>query len=124
MRSGGHHSAALALTDGGLTIDLSGLREVHVDPAAGTARGGGGVRNGEWLAAAGRHGLSAVTGTTPDVGSGLLLGGGIGYFTSTDGLGCDRIVAADLVTAEGELRHVDGRSDPELLWALRGAGAV
>jgi FAD/FMN-containing dehydrogenase len=60
--------------------------------------------------------------TTTGVG-GFTLGGGYGWLSPKHGLTCDNLVAADLLTASGNLVHVTDDTNPELMWALRGAGA-
>lgn len=123
VRSGGHGWTGSALAEGGLTLDLSGMREVLVDPDAKLAHVGGGASSGNVAAAAHSHGLVAVTGTVGAVGMvGLSLGGGYGPLSGRFGLAVDNVVAVEIVTADGVARTVDAAQEPDLFWALRGGG--
>jgi FAD/FMN-containing dehydrogenase len=123
VRGGGHSVAGHGLLDDGLVIDLRRLRAVEVDPAARTARVQGGATWEDFDTAAQVHGLAVTGGTFIDTGvGGLALGGGIGFLLGSQGLTCDNIVGAQVVTADGLVREVDDDTDPDLLWALRGGG--
>ncbi len=123
IRGGGHSVAGHAIPDGALVIDLSRWREVVVDPVARTADVLGGSLLMDLDAATAAHGLAAPSGTYVDTGiAGLTLGGGIGYLIASEGFGCDALIGAELVTADGRVVVVDEASDPDLLWALRGGG--
>lgn len=123
VRGGGHSVAGHGIVDGGLVIDLRRMRSVEVDPATRTARVAGGATWEDFDTAAQAHGLAVTGGTFVDTGvGGLSLGGGIGFLLGSYGLTCDNIVGAQLVTADGAVREVTDRTDPELLWALRGGG--
>ena len=124
VRCGGHQVAGLGTTEGGALLDLSSLKGVHVDPEAGTARAGGGTLWGEYDRDLEMVGLATPGGrvTTTGIG-GFTLGGGYGWLSTKYGLACDNLIGADLVTANGRLVHVTDDTDPELMWALRGAGA-
>jgi FAD/FMN-containing dehydrogenase len=111
------------MSDGGLTIDLSGLREVTVDPAARLVHAGGGCRLGDVDAATAPHRLIVPAGIMSETGvAGLALGGGIGWFSRKHGLTCDNFVSLELVLATGEVIEVSAGEHPELFWALRGGG--
>lgn len=124
VRCGGHSVAGVSSVEGGVLIDLSSLKGVHVDPERGTARANGGVLWGEYDRETEMFGLATPGGrvTTTGVG-GFCLGGGYGWLSPKYGLTCDNLVAADLLTASGALVHVTDDTNPELMWALRGAGA-
>jgi FAD/FMN-containing dehydrogenase len=125
VRGGGHDWAGRALRDGGVVLDLSGMRGVRVDPAAAVADVQGGALIGDVLDPAAAYGLVTPTGVVRDVGLvGLTLAGGYGGLVGRFGLALDNLVSADVVLADG--RQVTAgpgdADDPELLWALRGGG--
>ncbi|MET8552461.1 FAD-binding oxidoreductase [Micromonospora zamorensis] len=123
VRGGGHDWAGRALVDGGLTLDLSPMRQVRVDPATAVATVAGGATSADVAAAAQRAGLVAVTGTAGSVGmAGLTLGGGYGPLSGRFGLAADNLLSADVVLADGTLVTADDEHHPDLLWALRGGG--
>jgi FAD/FMN-containing dehydrogenase len=119
-RSGGHCFAGRSSGDG-IVLDVSGLRSIRV--AGDRAVVGAGMRLGELLAGLDRHGVTVPTGCGPDVGiAGLTLGGGLGVLGRSHGLTADRLVAAEVVLADGSIVDCDERHEPDLFWALRGAG--
>jgi len=123
VRCGGHNVAGKAMSDGGLTIDLSGLRDVTVDPERKLVHVGGGCRLGDVDAATAPYKLVVPAGIMSETGvAGLALGGGIGWFSRKHGLTCDNFVSLELVLATGEVIEVNADSHPELFWALRGGG--
>jgi hypothetical protein len=123
VRGGGHDWAGRALRDGGLVIDLSGMREVMLDSAARVATVAGGARAADVIAAAAPYGLAAATGTVGNVGmTGLTLAGGYGPLSGMHGLALDNVVGAVVVLADGRLVKTDAENEPELFWALRGGG--
>jgi len=123
VRGGGHNVAGRAVTDGGVMIDLSEMREITVDPERRTATAQGGVTWNELNEAAGVHGLAVTGGAISSTGiAGYTLGGGLGWLMGKYGLACDNLMAVELVTADGEVLDVDAESHPDLLWALRGGG--
>jgi FAD/FMN-containing dehydrogenase len=123
VRGGGHGVAGHAVADDALVVDLSGMRGVEVDPVARVVRAEGGAHWDDLDGAAWAHHLAVVGGTFGDTGvAGLTLGGGIGWLMGVQGLTCDNLVRAEVVTADGT-RVVAGRDrDEDLLWALRGGG--
>jgi FAD/FMN-containing dehydrogenase len=124
IRGGGHNVAGLAVCDGGLMIDLSPMKGIRIDPATQTARAQPGVLWGEFDHESQAFGLATVGGTVSTTGiAGLTLGGGQGWLSGKYGLTLDNLLAVDVVTADGELRHASAVENPDLFWALRGAGA-
>ena len=123
IRGGGHSPAGHGVSDGGVVIDLAALRSFALDPAGRTAWAGAGLTAGAFSVAAGRQGLATGFGDTGSVGiGGITLAGGIGFLVRKHGLTVDNLLAAEIVTADGRLRRVDARTEPELFWALRGGG--
>jgi FAD/FMN-containing dehydrogenase len=123
VRGGGHNFGGAAVGEGGLTIDLSSLRAVAVDPKGRTARCGGGTTWAELDAATQLHALATPGGTVSHTGvGGLTLGGGFGWLTGRHGLSCDNLVSAEVVTASGDILRAAQDEHSDLLWALRGGG--
>jgi FAD binding domain/Berberine and berberine like len=121
----GHAAAALGDLDGTLLLKTMRMTRLEVDPGSRRARADAGVLWGDVAVAAGEHGLAALHGSSPDVGVvGYTLGGGISWLSRRHGLACNRVVAADVVTADGELRRVSRDEEPDLFWALRGGGGA
>jgi FAD/FMN-containing dehydrogenase len=125
VRGGGHHHAGHAVGDGAVTLDLSGWRQVCVDPAAGTVTVQPGASWGGLDQATQQFGLGTTGADVPVVGvAGTVLGGGFGWLHRRLGLACDNLLAAELVTADANVTTVDAGSSPGLLWALRGGGGA
>jgi FAD/FMN-containing dehydrogenase len=123
VRGGGHNVAGFGSIDGGLVIDLRLMNRVEVDPRAGTATVGGGATWSQFDLATSAYGLATTGGTFDTTGvGGLTLGGGIGHLMGRYGLTCDNVLSYQMVTADGDELLVDADSDPDLNWALRGAG--
>jgi FAD/FMN-containing dehydrogenase len=123
VKGAGHNIAGSAMCDGGVVIDLSALQAVDVDPASMTAR----VESGATLAdvdeATQAHGLAVPTGINSTTGiAGLTLGGGFGWLSRKHGLTVDNLMAAEMVTAEGERVRASELENPDLFWAIRGGG--
>jgi hypothetical protein len=123
VRSGGHDWAGRALRDGGLVIDLTGLRGVTVDPDARTATVQGGAITADLLAATSPYGLATATGAVRTVGlAGLTTVGGYGPLIGRYGLTLDNLLGAEVVLADGSTVTAGPDDDSELWWALRGGG--
>ena len=123
VRSGGHSLAGHSTTDGGIVLDLADMSALDIDPEQRTAWAQTGLTAGAYTTAAGAYGLATGFGDTGSVGiGGITLGGGIGYLVRKHGLTIDSLLAAEVVTADGQLLHVDDQSHPELFWAIRGGG--
>jgi FAD/FMN-containing dehydrogenase len=123
VRGGGHSAAGHGVTEGGVVLDMSGMQGLEIDANKRTAWAEAGLTAGAYTQAAGDHGLATGFGDTGTVGlGGLTLGGGVGYLVRKYGLTIDSLLAADVVTADGRLRHIDESHDPDLFWAIRGGG--
>ncbi len=124
VRCGGHSLSRYGVCDDGIVLDLSLMRALDIDVEHRTAWAQTGLTAGAYTAAVGAYGLATGFGDTGTVGiGGLTLGGGIGYLVRKHGLTIDNLLAAEVVTAHGEVRHIDAATEPELFWAIRGGGA-
>jgi FAD/FMN-containing dehydrogenase len=123
VRGGGHNFGGLALTHGGLAIDLAPMNAVSIDPATRRGVCGGGTTWGQLDAASQAHGLATTGGFISHTGvAGLTLGGGIGWLSRKAGLSCDCLVGARVVTADGRVLRASADENPDLFWGLRGGG--
>ena len=123
VRSGGHSSAGHSVSEGGIVLDLRDMRALDIDANRRTAWVETGLTAGEYTVAAGAHGLATGFGDTGSVGiGGLTLGGGVGYLVRKHGLTIDDLLAAEIVTADGQLLRADAETHPDLFWAIRGGG--
>jgi FAD/FMN-containing dehydrogenase len=124
VKGGGHNIGGTSLTEGGLTLDMSRMRDITVNPEAKLAQVGPGCLLKEVDAATQKHGLATVLGFVSEVGvAGLTLGGGLGYLTRRFGWTVDNLEEAEIVTADGQIRTASLHQHADLFWALRGAGA-
>jgi FAD/FMN-containing dehydrogenase len=123
VRSGGHSIPGHSVSEGGIVIDLADMRALEIDVEARTAWAQTGLTALEFTTAAAEHGLGVGFGDTGSVGiGGITLGGGVGYLVRKYGLTIDDLLAADIVTADGDVRRVDAEHEPDLFWAIRGGG--
>jgi FAD/FMN-containing dehydrogenase len=123
VRGGKHSLPGFSTCDGGIVIDLSGMKGIRVDPAARTAQAEGGLTWSEFDHETQAFGLATTGGLISTTGiAGFTLGGGIGWLMRAHGLTCDNLISADVVTADGELVHASADENQELFWGLRGGG--
>ena len=124
VRGGGHGVAGNAVCDGGLMLDLSLMKQISVDPVSREATAAAGLLWGEFDRATQAHGLATTGGQVSHTGiAGLTLGGGLGYLMGKHGATCDNLLSVDVVTADGEMLTASEEKNPDLFWAVRGAGA-
>lgn len=120
-RGGGHSYAGYSTPNKGIVVDLSPMAGIEIDGES--ARVGAGARLIDVYTALAKSGRSLPSGSCPTVGiAGITLGGGVGVLTRSFGLTCDRLTAADVITADGALHHASADNDSDLFWALRGGG--
>ena len=123
IRSGGHSRAGYGTSAGGIVIDLSGMRALEIDAGGKTAWVETGMTAGEYTNAVGERGRATGLGDTGSVGiGGITLAGGIGFLVRKYGLTIDDLLAAEVVTANGEIVQASEESEPDLFWAIRGGG--
>jgi FAD/FMN-containing dehydrogenase len=124
VRSGGHSGAGFSTNDGGLVIDLSALNKIEIiDQNKHIVHIGSGAHWGDVAKTLGNHGMALSSGDTTTVGvGGLTLGGGIGWMVRKYGLAIDSLIAAEIVTANGEIMRISDTEHADLFWAIRGGG--
>ena len=123
VRSGGHSTADHSTTETGIVLDLRDLHAIEIDVEGRTAWVGAGLTAAEVATATAAHGLAIGFGDTGTVGvGGITVGGGVGYLVRKYGLTIDDLLAAEVVTADGEILQIDDASHPDLFWAVRGGG--
>ena len=123
VRGGGHSVAGSAVCDGGVMLDLSGMKGIRVDPIRRTAQAQPGLTLGEFDHETQAFGLATTLGVISVTGiAGLTLGGGIGWLNGKYGLACDNVLSADVVTADGHLLTASAEENEDLFWGIRGGG--
>ncbi|MFC4591890.1 FAD-binding oxidoreductase [Sphaerisporangium corydalis] len=123
VRNGGHSNAGHSVTEGGIVLDLRDLNAIDIDVEGRTAWAQSGVTAGAYTLAAEAHGLATGFGDTGSVAiGGITLGGGIGFLVRKRGMAIDHLLAAEIVTADGQILQVDADNHPDLFWAIRGGG--
>ena len=123
VRGGGHSVPGRCVTDGGLMIDLSAMKGIHVDPRTRRTRAQGGVTWGEYNRATHAFGVASTGGVISTTGvAGLTLGGGVGWLMAKFGLAIDNLLSVEIVTADGAIRTASEGEEPDLFWAVRGGG--
>jgi FAD/FMN-containing dehydrogenase len=123
IRGGGHNVAGNATVDAGIVLDLGGLKVIDVDPGSTTVRVDPGVTLGDIDRATERYGLAVPMGVVSQTGiAGLTLGGGFGWLVRAHGLTVDNLIAADVMTAAGELTRATETENADLFWGLKGGG--
>src|SRR5688572_4915887 len=124
IRGGGHNVAGNAMNDGGVVIDLSAMRGVHVDPASKTVRAAGGATWADVDRESQLFGLAVPGGVVSTTGiAGLTLHGGYGHLRRKFGLSIDNLLSVEIVTADGLVRTASANEHADLFWAIRGAGS-
>jgi FAD/FMN-containing dehydrogenase len=123
VRSGGHSGAGHSTSEGGIVLDLSDTTGLEIDAEGRTAWAETGLTAGHYTATAGAHGLATGFGDAGSVGiGGITVAGGVGFLARRYGLTIDQVLAAEVVTADGELLRTDAETHPDLFWAIRGGG--
>jgi FAD/FMN-containing dehydrogenase len=123
VRSGGHSGAGHSTSEGGIVLDLSDMTGLEIDAEGRTAWAETGLTAGHYTATAGAHGLATGFGDAGSVGiGGITVAGGVGFLARRYGLTIDQVLAAEVVTADGELLRTDAETHPDLFWAIRGGG--
>jgi len=123
IRGGGHGVAGHAIAEGGIVVDLTGMRGIRIDPEARRATAQTGVLWRDLDREAQAFGLATPGGMISNTGiAGLTLGGGLGWLMGRYGLVIDNVLGFDVVTADGAFHHVTPETEPDFFWALRGGG--
>ncbi|MFZ0214122.1 MAG: FAD-dependent oxidoreductase [Candidatus Acidiferrales bacterium] len=123
VRCGGHSYAGYSTCEGGLVLDMSGFRSMTIAADKSRACLGGGMLCGAVEVETAKAEVATVLGQCPSVGvGGFLLGGGVGPLMSKYGLGCDNMLGATLVLADGRLVKASAHENPDIIWAIRGGG--
>ncbi|HEU0286478.1 MAG TPA: FAD-binding oxidoreductase [Nocardioidaceae bacterium] len=123
VRCGGHSGAGHSVVDDGIVLDLANLKGIEIDADSRSVWAQTGLKAAELTGAVTEHGLAIGFGDTGSVGiGGITLGGGHGYLSRVHGLTIDNLLAAEIVTADGQVIVTDEDNNPDLFWAIRGGG--
>ncbi len=122
VRSGNHSYLGWGTSEGGIVIDLSKMKGVECDPMKRTGKVAAGNTSAEILAVTSQYGLAPVLGECGSVGSGLALGGGLGWLSGRYGATCDNLISARVISAGGRSLIANESSNPDLYWGIRGGG--
>lgn len=123
VKGGGHSVAGNAVCEGGVMLDLSGMKDISVDASSQLAVAQPGLTLGEFDRATQAHGLATTLGVVSVTGiAGLTLGGGLGWLNGKYGLACDNLLAADVVSADAQFLKASAHENEDLFWGLRGGG--
>jgi FAD/FMN-containing dehydrogenase len=123
VRAGGHSVPGYGVCDGGIVIDVAPMKGIWVDPETSTCRAQSGLLWGEFDRETQLFGLATTGGRRTSTGvTGQTLGSGSGWLERKFGLTCDNLLAAELVTADGDIVRADQSHNEDLLWGLRGGG--
>jgi hypothetical protein len=124
VQAEGHGAGALAgVGDDTLLLKTGRMTGAEIDADSREARVGAAAKWQDVSALASSEGLAALSGSSAEVGVvGYTLGGGHGWLARKHGLACNSVIAAEVVTADGQLVRADLDNEPDLFWALRGGG--
>ncbi|GAB4813845.1 hypothetical protein N2152v2_000891 [Parachlorella kessleri] len=123
VKGGGHGAGNPSFVDGGVLLDMSLMRGVYVDPVSKTVVAEGGCQLGDIDLETALHGLAVPLGVAPTTGMGLAVNGGFSIMSRINGLTCDNTLEVQMVLADGSVVTATKETDPELFWAVRGAGS-
>jgi FAD/FMN-containing dehydrogenase len=120
IRGGGHSASGNAVCDGGMMLDMSRWKAIHVDAENRTAKAAPGLTLGDFDRATHAHRLGTPLGIVSKTGvAGLTLGGGLGWLMGKYGLACDNLIGAELVTADGKVVCANANKNADLFWGLQ-----
>lgn len=123
VRGGGHSASGSAICEDGFVVDLSAMKEIHVDAGRRVATAQGGVTLREFDLKTQEFGLATTGGVVSTTGiAGFTLGGGLGVLMRKYGLACDNLIGVEVVTSDGRVLRANGRENSDLFWAVRGGG--
>jgi FAD/FMN-containing dehydrogenase len=123
VRSGAHSLSGYSISDGGIVLDLTAMKQLEIDTTENTAWAQTGLTAIEVIEATDRRNLVMGFGDTGSVGvGGITLGGGVGFLVRKFGMTIDNVLAAEIITADGQMLFIDEHRHPDLFWAIRGGG--